>query len=164
MPQLSHGTMFVWSAADAETRQAETLEIEPVHFLLGLTKLAELPEQARVDSDDEENDVLMEITAEAAAVREACSNCGLNTTRLRHKLRDALPAPVASAYPSDGLHRSDASRAVFKKASRLASDANCKAQPIHLLAVLLDLDDAPWWSVFDDLDIEKDALRQAQNS
>ncbi len=82
MPQLSHGTMFVWSAADAETRQAEALEIEPVHFLLGLTKLAELPEQARVDSDDEENDVLMEITAEAAAVREACSNCGLNTTRL----------------------------------------------------------------------------------
>jgi hypothetical protein len=50
MPQLSHGTMFVWSAADAETRQAKALEIEPVHFLLALTKLAELPEQARVDS------------------------------------------------------------------------------------------------------------------
>ena len=65
MPQLSHGTMFVWSAADAETRQAKALEIEPVHFLLGLTKLAELPEQARIDSDDEENDVLIEITAEA---------------------------------------------------------------------------------------------------
>jgi hypothetical protein len=89
--------MFIWSAADAETRQAEALEIEPVHFLLGLTKLAELPEQACIDSDDEENDVLMEITVEAAAVREACSNCGLNPTCLRYKLRDALPTPVASA-------------------------------------------------------------------
>jgi len=161
MPQLSHGTMFVWSAADAETQQAKALEIEPVHFLLGLTKLAEIPEQARIDSDDEENDVLMEITAEAAAVRKACSHCGLNTTRLRHKLRATLPAPAASVYPSDGLHRSDASRDVFKKAIRLASDANCKTQPIHLLAILLDLEDAPWWSVFDDLDIDKEALRQA---
>jgi ATP-dependent Clp protease ATP-binding subunit ClpC len=153
--------MFVWSAADAETQQAKALEIEPVHFLLGLTKLAEIPEQAHINRDDEENDVLMEITAEAVAVRKACNNCGLNTTRLRRKLRATLPTPAASVYPSDVLHRSDASRDVFKKASRLASDVNCKTQPIHLLAALLDLDDVTWWSVFDDLHIDKDALRQA---
>jgi Clp amino terminal domain, pathogenicity island component len=140
MPQLSHGTMFVWSAADAETRQAEALEIEPVHFLLGLTKLAELPEQARVDNDDAENDTITEILSDAEPVRGVFSHCGLDTTRLRRTLRDALPDAISSDYSPDGLHRSDSSRAVFKKASRLASDANYKLQPVHLLAALMQVD------------------------
>ena len=161
MPQLSNGTMFVWSAADAETRQAEALEIEPVHFLLGLTKLAELPEQARVDSDDAENDIITEILSDAEPVRGAFSHCGLDTTRLRRTLRDALPDAISSDYSPDGLHRSDSSRGVFKKAGRLASDANYKLQPVHLLAALMQLDEAPWWTVFDELAVDRDAFREA---
>jgi hypothetical protein len=161
MPQLSHGTMFVWSAAETETRRAEAVQIEPVHFLLGLTKIAELPEQAQVDSDDEANDIIMEIMTEAAAVRGACSSCGLDTTRLRRTLRDALPDSIAIEYSTDGLHRSDPARAVFKKASRLASDANSKLQPVHLLAAIVRLDDAPWCTVFDELDVDRDASQEA---
>ena len=161
MIPLSHGTMFVWSAAAAEAQQLGAATVEPEHLLLGLAKISDLPGRPELPADAKAGDVLAEVMAEAGEVREIWNRCGVDTVRLRQALRMELPNANAPGSTANHLHRSDVSRRLFKKAERLAEQKNSKLRPIHLLVTVAEHDDGSWWTVLEPLGVDRGTLQQA---
>jgi len=133
---LSASIEIIWQLAGREAITADFREIEPEHFLLGLLKFAELPvdELAQIIGGSAAEVILHEVRA----IRELCAERQIETTPIRRALRTHLGR---GSFPYSGgqIHRSDASRALFDRASQLAAETGSEVtMASHMLAVLLN--------------------------
>ena len=110
---------IAWSIANLEACRSGNSRIEPVHFLLGLLKVVDV----NFVEDVMKNDVAPEVAESVIAVAEECRRrlglSGGEIKRVRRTLRKALGGHVTSTQVIT-LHRSDASRSLFKRAGKRA--------------------------------------------
>ncbi len=144
MPQHSHGIILVLTLAEAEAHASGSVLIEPAHLLLGLCKLSDLPIQdVLAPARENAPQLLPELEAEAADIRQVFVEAGFDAVRFRRRLRALLGGAPAKPEGTP-LHRSPASRQVFQRGEQLAAAANSAVRPLHLLAALLEIDKPPW--------------------
>jgi ATP-dependent Clp protease ATP-binding subunit ClpA len=128
---------WVWKLAEYEAIAGRSGRIEPDHFFMALLMFAELSAQGLEDLGVGP-DIARELAGEGAVVREHLAGCCGDTRRLRRALRARL-GKGAATYKGGGLHRSQPSRELFRRACRLASEIGDEALTARcLLAVLLE--------------------------
>jgi ATP-dependent Clp protease ATP-binding subunit ClpC len=144
MAQHSHGVILVLTLAETEANAFGSVLIEPAHLLLGLCKLSDLSiHDALAAVRENAPHLLPELEAEAADIRQVFAEAEFDAVRFRRRLRTILGGPAATPEGTP-LHRSPASRQVFKRSEQLAAAANSALRPLHLLAALLEIDKPPW--------------------
>jgi ATP-dependent Clp protease ATP-binding subunit ClpC len=120
--KLSHAMDMIWRIALQEAVVARCQYVEPEHFLSALTKgsvfcredvLTELRAQG-IDADA--------LAVEIKFVPEILAGAGVNTTRLRHCMRDVLGTGNHEHVSGAVIHRSERARAMMKAAEKIAVD------------------------------------------
>jgi serine/threonine-protein kinase len=138
-PPYSDAVTLAGVLAAVEAVRGAADEIEPVHLLLGLCKLAELP---RDELDARAPDGAQELAAEIGDIAAAFEQTGLDIRTFRRRLRPLVRRPDRPAAKADALHRSTATRHVFDAAAHLAAPhPGADPTPIrltHLLPALLE--------------------------
>src|SRR3989338_833165 len=135
---LSPGVELVWSLAGRETINAKAQEVEPDHFFCALLKFAELS-QSELAGLALQRSAAEAMEADRKALVTLLSEGGLDkqSSRVRHALRRAMEHGDVD-HVDETLHRSEASRALFERAARLARKDGGPLRPAHLYAVLTD--------------------------
>jgi len=127
---------LVWQLAAREAKALDWETIEPEHFGMALTKLAEVPVQdvERIVSGAE---AAKELARDVKAVRDLLQEKNIDGQRARRTIRAKLGK--GNAAGGDGrMHRSDASRSLFNTAAKLADEGDGDTlTPAHLLEALL---------------------------
>lgn len=136
----SNALLIVWRLAELEAANLRCDELAPVHFFLGLLKIADLEiEQILSENSTQTNS---QINREVASVQEiaACfSKVGLETTQTRRQLRRSLPSGAEVVDMGKHVRRSGSAKSCFGRAEKLAIAHECDAvEPIHLLASILE--------------------------
>lgn len=134
--KLSASVELLWQLAGQESVAAQFKEVEPEHFLAALLKFSELPVE-ELDKMAPGAEAAKVLATEVRAVRAALEERGVDTTRVRRELR-ARMGRGQTPYEGGQVHRSDASRAIFDAASKLADDAREETvTALHLLEAIL---------------------------
>ena len=112
----SNALLIAWRLAELEAVHLHCNELDPVHFFLGLLKLAELD----IGSILTENTALgnVQIQSEVAAVGQLTASfaqVGLETTQTRRRLRRSLPSGAGSARMGKHIRRSERARVILPK-------------------------------------------------
>ena len=154
---------FIWDVADFEARQAESLLIEPCHFLLALFKAVDVDVTTVVQDKQslaERDLVLEELLREVARLRRVFEYAKVNPREFRHQYREIVASPLST--PSQyRLHRSPSSREIFKQSQKLARLHHPEILPTHLLDSLLSIEDANRDSVLNRQNIGAENIRHA---
>ena len=138
MSQHSQSLLLVWRVADFEARQANSKEIEPVHFLIALCKIVDLDLPALFSKSTSGRDaILEECLHEAGRLRRVFEMTGIDPARFRRRLRSKCKPQDRVTVGEQFLHRTHAARAVFADTEAFADFASSAAFPIHLLYSLL---------------------------
>ncbi|MDR3033949.1 MAG: hypothetical protein LBV78_12730, partial [Kitasatospora sp.] len=88
------------------------------------------------------------VSAESDALARRFARAGVDVTRLRRRIRAHVAYSRNGSHTDGVMHRSDASRGVFRRAAELA-DGPVGAS--GLLRALLELPDPPWQPAAADL-------------
>jgi ATP-dependent Clp protease ATP-binding subunit ClpC len=134
MGRLSGPASLAWQVAANETVASRQQFIEPAHLLIGLCSLEKVDLEGREGAEVEE--IRAALTAERDGVRSVLEGVGLAPTSLRRRLRLKI-GMGASAHAGQVVHRSEASKALFDRASELA-EATGELTCLHLLAAIMD--------------------------
>ncbi len=126
--------LIAWRLAENEAVHLRQTEISPAHFLLGLLKTAELDlceilaDKTTLSAPNIDAEVVMN-----EALRLALHHKGLDSTRIRRRLRRSLPQGDAVVQEGRQLRRSREARELFHTAEQLAVDQNGGlVSPLHL--------------------------------
>ena len=134
--KISASIEIIWQLAGQETIAGEFKEIEPEHLFMALLKFADLPVK-EVNNIAPASEAAKQLAAEVGRVREELANRSIDSTKFRRSLR-AQMGKGNNPYDGEGIHRSQASRALFDAAARLADDAGVETLTAeHLLAAIL---------------------------
>jgi len=133
MNRHSPSLLLVWKVAEFEARQANSKEVEPVHFLIALSKVVDVDLPAFFPKSTPDRDaILEECLHEVGRLRRVFEVSQINAAIFRRRLRSNCKrqnsVPLGQAF----LHRSDAARAVFADAEAFAEFATSAVFPIHL--------------------------------
>jgi ATP-dependent Clp protease ATP-binding subunit ClpC len=141
-PRHSNALLIAWRLAELEAGNLKTSVLEPEHFLLGLLKLPELEVSEILSQRTALNDEEIQSEAKWTARLNRCfRDAGLDTTRMRRRLRGHLVLGEEENTPKQRFRRSSLMRATFSRADSVASEHGSRAlEPIHLLAALLECD------------------------
>ena len=138
MSRHSQSLLLVWRVAEVEARQANSKEIEPVHFLIALCKVVDLDLPALFPKSTHERDaVLEECLHEVGRLRRLFEVAAIDAPIFRRHLRSRCKKESRAAIGEEFLHRSDAARAVFADAEAFADFATVQVFPIHVAYALL---------------------------
>lgn len=136
MSKLSAAAGLAWQIAAGEAAAARHPFIEREHLLIGVCSLHKtlgFLRFTRVESLPVE-----EIRGEADGVEELLLSLGISATALRRGVRSRL-RPGHAVHAGDVVHRSDACKAIFKRAAEIAEAAGAQeTKAHHLLAGILE--------------------------
>ncbi len=141
---LSPIAQVAWQLAAMETAAARASEIEPDHFLAGLTKLGQVvgdlaPKLAQAVGVTPKL-LEPEFTLVAGVLREA----GVDPDMFRRELRGRLGSGPHEHPPGQQGHRSATSRQRFERAAALAREMNIETVTTgHLFLALLEMEESP---------------------
>lgn len=125
--------ILVWKLAELEARHVHNCRIEPVHFFLGLLKVADVDVVRLAKSwQAEGRDSVERISGDIAALKAVFATSSVETTSLRRRLRHRLSK---GAMKEGSLRRSADSRRVFSAAESRGTET---VRPCHLLAAILE--------------------------
>ena len=134
--KVSASIELVLQLAGQEAIASQFKEIEPEHLLEGALKFADLPvEQVRkiAPGENAANDLAVEINA----LRKELAARTIESTKVRGALRAKL-GKGNTPYAGGPMHRTQASRAIFDAAAKLADDRNDETLTAkHLLEAIL---------------------------
>jgi ATP-dependent Clp protease ATP-binding subunit ClpA len=134
--KVSASIELVLQLAGREAIASQFKEIEPEHLLEGTLKFAELPvEQVRkiVPGESAANDLVVEVNA----LQKELAARTIEGKKIRRSLRAKL-GKGDTPYAGGSMHRTQASRAIFDAAAKLADDRNDETLTAkHLLEALL---------------------------
>jgi ATP-dependent Clp protease ATP-binding subunit ClpA len=131
--QHSNSLLAVWRLAEMEANRLGAMELEPAHLLIGLTKAVDVDWIEAIDKETPDREELVEeLLREIRKLRALLEHAGLNPTKTRRGLRQALAN--GRGKDTDGrLHRGEAARKVFAEAEKLAALEGTTVYPRHLL-------------------------------
>lgn len=124
MNDLSESARLAWNTAAREAAHGHSREIEPIHLCLGVLDLVSSSATEQVPLDG----------VEVASLARVFHASGVSPVALHEGLR-AVRAPSPGIPDEVVVHRSRASRAVFREATRLAGGQPVAA--MHLLSACL---------------------------
>ncbi len=132
---------LVWQIAAIEAADSHYEFIEPEHFFIALCKLEGFANVTRLRGLGVPESQVSTVEAEIDLLMGLFTRYGIQTTSLRHELRQSL-GEGGFHPPADAddvmLHRSDESRRAFERAEKVARKKNARVLAIfHLLAGLL---------------------------
>jgi len=135
MARLSPAASLAWQIAASEAAAARHPGIEREHLLIGLCSLNKTIGFIRfVKTKGLPVDA---IRAEGDRIEEILVAKGISSTTFRRGVRSRL-RPGRTRADDQGLHRSEACREIFRKASTLAEEAGAaETRAEHLLVVVL---------------------------
>ena len=135
MRNLSPAAMLAWQVAASEAAAARHPTIEREHLLIGLCSLNKTIGFVRfVKAEAIPIDA---IRAEGDRIEEILLKQGITSTTFRRGVRSRL-RPGRTRTADQVLHRSEACRAIFRKAATLAEEAGAEETCAeHLLAAVL---------------------------
>ena len=129
--------LLAWSLANQEASLAGSLTIEPAHFLLAIMKMLDDAFMDFALQMGLDRDTIQEVNAGIQECRAHINLSGEEITRTRRSLRKAI-TQSQGAYATHMLHRSDASRQIFRSAVEAVSmEGGDQLRLIHILFPLL---------------------------
>ncbi len=162
MPHHSSSVLLVTNFAESEAQQGGASLIEPVHLMLGISKLSDLSIRDLVNPDEAKADhmveMLAELSSEAEVLRKTFAAASLDATRFRRKVRAAIEKQGAAHERT--LPHSPELREVLDRAEMLAGGRQSALRPLHLLSSLLEITPAPWEPVLKELQVARETLVQ----
>jgi ATP-dependent Clp protease ATP-binding subunit ClpC len=136
MSKLSPAAGLAWQIAASEAATARHPFIEREHLLIGICSLHKalgFLRFSRVESLPVEP-----IRAEADRVEQTLGSLGISSLTLRRGVRSRL-RPGLAEPPKQAVHRSDACKAIFRRANELAGRTGLEeTHAQHLLAAILE--------------------------
>ena len=136
MSKLSPAAGLAWQIAASEAATARHPFIEREHLLIGICSLHKalgFIRFSRVESLPVEP-----IRAEADRVEQTLGSLGISSLTFRRGVRSRL-RPGLAEPPKQAVHRSDACKAIFRRANELAGRAGGEeTHAQHLLAAILE--------------------------
>ncbi len=108
-PSIRHSDalLIAWRLAELEATNLKQDELEPVHFFLGLLKLAELDVDAILgDHSTLSSERIQQETNRVSRMCKCFRAAGIETTSARRKLRQALPRGDAGLLKGQRVRRS----------------------------------------------------------
>ncbi len=142
---------LVWQIGALEAVSSNYEFIEPEHFFIGLCKLEGFANVTRLRALGVPESQVDSVEAEIDLLMGLFDRFGVNTTTIRHELRQIKGSGGYVSSETDQeqvMHRSTASRQAFDYATQLARNSNATLVAIfHLLAGLLEpsLSNLPAW-------------------
>jgi ATP-dependent Clp protease ATP-binding subunit ClpA len=161
-PRVSSSLVLIWQVAEFEARRLTSPTIEPLHFLLGLSKVVDLDLPAMIKQElPNRGEILEECLREVRRLRHLFQNAGLDATAFRRRLRRALGDHGLMLECPGCLHRGPAARKVFADAENYAQLDNGVVYPAHLLFAILATNDTQRDRVLKELGINEERLQEA---
>jgi len=154
MKKLSFAAAAAWQISAQEAAAGEYTLIEVEHLLLGILSLEKLQPGGAMNELDPLSQKALR--AETAAVEDVLGAFELDPTSLRHSVRQRLGKGTGRSAEKT-VHRSPASRQVFRRAGELAS-AGDEITCLHLLAAILEQPSAVVSSVLEEAGVKAGAL------
>jgi len=143
MTTLSFPANLAWQFSAREAAAARFEFIEPEHILIGILNLEKISAQdEELDSPDRQS-----LQVEQDDIAELLRDFELDATDLRRSLREALGTGEFK-HTEKVIHRSPASKQVFKRAGALAKPAK-EVTCLHLFAAILEQPDSVIASVLE---------------
>ena len=134
--RLSPSSELVHQLAAREAIAGRFKEIEPDHFCLALMKFSELPLD-EMEKMGQGGGIARVLANEVKSLREEFESRAVDVKRMRRDLRERL-GKGDSTYDGGQLHRSQASRDMFKVAEGFAQHAGSETlTAVHFLEALL---------------------------
>ncbi|MBI5085011.1 MAG: hypothetical protein HZB13_10500, partial [Acidobacteria bacterium] len=127
---------LIWNLAAKEAISANFKDIEPEHVFMALLKVSELQPQdlSKLASSAE---VAREAEREVSQLRGMTEKHGLDSTRVRRKLREVL-GHGQHHYDGGVIHRAQATREMFDASAMMAADnGGDTLTAVHLCQFLL---------------------------
>ncbi len=148
---VSKATEWAWQVAANEAFVGNAREIEPAHFLIGMTKLCDVDVQSYFPDMAIRDDVAADVTR----IRSLFARASFDYTTFRRQLRQ-LVGHQEQPVLSDGklMHRSVVSKHVFARATSLAADEKAHLPLVrlhHLLQAVLESGPSPWQNLLDEM-------------
>jgi hypothetical protein len=160
--RYSNSVVLVWQVAEFEARQLEASTIEPVHLLLGLSKMVDLDLAALIPKElPRRDDVLEECLREVRRLRNVFRDADLHAATFRRSLRRPSEERRFCVPASERLHRTGEAKKVFADAEQLSRINLGMVYPIHLLFAVLGIRDEYRDRVMKGLGIQKATLFEA---
>ena len=161
MVELSTAVHFAWQTAAFEAVEACFQSIEPVHLLVGVVSVEKLFRLKAEENLPIPSERLAAARAEWVAVSGLLERAGMPATRLRRKLRKAAGRGDCTYQIQREISRSDASRAIFKRAAALAQAAGLtRTGLMHLLAALAEGEDSALCRLLAEIGVDAGILRE----
>jgi hypothetical protein len=142
--RYAHGVVAAWTRRSRGGRGGAA-ELEPGHLLVALCKPADA-EAGSIAPDD-----AFAVAAELRELRAALAGVDVGPVSFRRRLcaqlarTDGLPP---AGNPSADQHRTPAARRAFIDAEAFAQRQRAeRLEPVHLLSVLVELEDPEWQRV-----------------
>jgi ATP-dependent Clp protease ATP-binding subunit ClpC len=134
MTSLSFSANLAWQLSARESAAARSEFIEPPHILIGIFSLEKFSAQDQeLDPPDRQS-----LQIEQNDITEFLRDFELDVTDLRRALREALGVGEFK-HTEKVIHRSPASKQVFKRAGALAHSVSAKEVTcLHLFAAILE--------------------------
>ncbi len=163
MPELGVGVELSYRLAVGETKHSNHQYVTPGHFFCGITKLQDVLDPQRLQQIGMPSSRIGEYLAEAMGVLKLLQEFKLEPRQARHKLRAMLGDGGYQRVPDDRhIPLAPESQTALERASELAGEAGASIVAAqHLLAALLEGDDAHLGRLFNDLGVNRDELRAA---
>lgn len=129
--------LLAWSIANQEASLAGSPTIEPAHFLLAIMKMLDDAFMDFALQMGLDRDTIQEVNVGILECRTHISLSGEEITKARRSLRKAISRDEG-AYATHMLHRSEASRDIFRTALETVSiEGGDQLRLIHILLPLL---------------------------
>ena len=145
MTSLSFSANLAWQLSANEASSAQSEFIEPQHILIGICSLEKFSAQdEELNPPDHQS-----LQLEQDNIAELLRDFELDATDLRRSLREALGMGEFK-HTEKVIHRSPASKQVFKRATALAHSVSAKEVTcLHLFAAILEQPDSVIASVLE---------------
>lgn len=162
LAHYSNSVILAWQVAEFEARQLKASTIEPVHLLLGLSKMVDLDLPALIPKAFPSRDeVLKECLREVRRLRSVFRNADLRAATFHRRLRRPSENFRFSVLATERLHRTEEAKKVFADAEQLCRINLGILYPIHLLFAVLGMHDEYQDRVMEGVGIQKATLLES---
>lgn len=135
--------LLVWRLAELEAINVKSERTEPLHFVLGLLKIADIDVRSlEAKGGLSEQGTIDEIERDIRLVRECFDEFRVDVTKVRRSLRRRMAKATRENNPQKGrLRRSSGSREAFSRAEHAAETSGSDVRALHLLFALVQTPD-----------------------
>jgi ATP-dependent Clp protease ATP-binding subunit ClpC len=136
----SNALLIAWRLAELEAVNLHSDKLEPVHFFMGLLKLAELDLESVLSENTALTDSQLQREVKSVEELASClSLIGMETTRTRRRLRRMLPSGDGTLEMGQHVRRSELTKEVFAEADKVAlSHGSNAVEPLHLISSIIE--------------------------